>query len=151
MESKHVFAVSITLLTSSFNRTSMESKHVDWLGEDGFSGAFNRTSMESKPELRVFKCVGCKTFNRTSMESKPCRIVILYRRMSFLLIEPVWNRNESSNHPPNCRHKKPFNRTSMESKQYSEGIEKRVLGAFNRTSMESKLRIMARARVACRF
>ena len=56
-----------------------------------------------------------KPFNRTSMESKPGQNQIRRRRIHWLLIEPVWNRNYN------------LTRACLV-----------AVGAFNRTSMESK-------------
>ena len=58
-----------------------------------------------------------------------------------LLIEPVWNRNESGS-TPHFHRESAFNRTSMESKlRVATAISERI-SAFNRTSMESKLRLL---------
>ena len=76
--------------------------------------AFNRTSMESKRFNKDLIGQDLNTFNRTSMESK--RIWIAWHhRKNDLLIEPVWNRNNSLNRARNDK-QGPFNRTSMESK-----------------------------------
>ena len=76
--------------------------------------SFNRTSMESKPETPLNFAVSASPFNRTSMESKHLREESQFTAI-ILLIEPVWNRNNT----------KPK-------------IDKRIVKAFNRTSMESK-------------
>ena len=54
--------------------------------------SFNRTSMESKHGERESFQNEVTTFNRTSMESKRC-LMVMPERLTFLLIEPVWNRN----------------------------------------------------------
>ena len=76
------------------------------------------------------------TFNRTSMESKLNLYGVGGVVGIFLLIEPVWNRNDISTTPYFTE--PSFNRTSMESKQILANTNRLGGLTFNRTSMESK-------------
>ena len=76
-----------------------------------------------------------RAFNRTSMESKRVQARSMRGHVT-LLIEPVWNRNES-NGTLSVR-ASAFNRTSMESKPPAIEFDESKRTAFNRTSMESK-------------
>ena len=111
----------IILQEQAFNRTSMESKH-EWSfnvpSTDAVELPFNRTSMESKPCTMISFALACLccAFNRTSMESKQHHLVephvgpfnqpikldtaLLTGMRPFLLIEPVWNRNETETNDP---------------------------------------------------
>ena len=102
--------------SSPFNRTSMESKYFAICCSISAAVTFNRTSMESKCELNLTGFAGTSsTFNRTSMESKSGSQKHDGRACPNLLIEPVWNRNNTltSDH---AQFRISFNRTSMESK-----------------------------------
>ena len=112
-----------------------------------------------------------KTFNRTSMESKRRWDRHSGQSPVFLLIEPVWNRNNDGG-TRITHYEYPFNRTSMESKHVVAGFFFNLdhllliepvwnrniasIGAssgfapFNRTSMESK-RVLLLDRFASEF
>ena len=99
----------------TFNRTSLESKLCQLSACRGDVRAFNRTSLESKHQGFASGIQLIRSFNRTSLESKHCGAARLSKFARELLIEPVWNRNNS----PSFRASlsvNTFNRTSLESK-----------------------------------
>ena len=95
----------------------------------------NRTSMESKLSLYYQSAVAYPS-NRTSMESK-LSLVVYSNHKKYLLIEPVWNRNNFQQ--PARKVTYTSNRTSMESKQNVRRTLEGRIRPSNRTSMESKL------------
>ena len=73
----------------------MESKRICNPAVKAIARAFNRTSMESKRNIAPQGITWDGTFNRTSMESK--LLLLSYQKVrTWLLIEPVWNRNCST-------------------------------------------------------
>ena len=142
----------------SFNRTSMESKRVfvfissTWyrlliepvwnrnlstIHLQRMSIPFNRTSMESKHATETTCAETAPSFNRTSMESKHT-YGIWNVSAAFLLIEPVWNRNEQERTPEQRKWDELLIEPVWNRNSKLTGTLKSLDLTFNRTSMESK-------------
>ena len=126
----------------AFNRTTMELKRRSCPNSRWHSAAFNRTTMELKHwpycSTNAERCA----FNRTTMELKPIPVAG-HLANRWLLIEPLWNWNNSHKygHSPTAY---SFNRTTMELKPIYGICDITVICPFNRTTMELKLGPRAR-------
>ena len=96
--------------------------------------------MELKPKIKRCAVRFYPTFNRTSMELKPFFQSPTKSESVILLIEPVWNWN-NTNRTTYSAIVSSFNRTSMELKPaFVRCAPLPVERSFNRTSMELKQR-----------